>query len=71
MSRTFEEYIETGEVLDNRKAERRVVPRDLFHPEYGTVTCPHCGCTLGASHVMNNGYCYVCGGGFSEVIRPE
>lgn len=71
MSRTFKEYIETHETLDNRDAERKDVTANYYHSEYDTVTCPHCGCTLGAHHVMTYGYCYVCGGGFANIYPPK
>lgn len=71
MSKTFKEYLETNVPLDNRDATRKDVANDCFHIKYGTVTCPHCGCTLTEDAVMTNGYCYVCGGGFNNIIRPN
>ena len=71
MSRTLKEYAETGEPMDNRDMERKNVTTDLFHPQYGTASCPHCGCTLTDFTVGEYRYCYVCGGGFAEVFRPE
>lgn len=71
MSKTLEEYIETGTLLDNRGAERKDVTEDFFHPNGQTLTCPHCGCTLGSHVITENGYCYRCGGGFSKVKKPK
>lgn len=54
---------------DNRQAEPKDLTEELYHPEYETVSCPHCGCTLTEHTVMANHYCYVCGGKFGRKRR--
>lgn len=52
--------------IDNRDAKRIDVTDEYYHEKYGTISCPHCGCTLASFVVMPFHFCYMCGGQFGE-----
>lgn len=53
---------------DNRDKEQKDITKNLYHEQYETITCPHCGMALKSSVVMEGHYCYVCGGKFGKLF---
>lgn len=54
--------------MDALQKKEKDITDEHYHPQYDTVTCPHCGKTLARFACMPHRYCYMCGGKFGEII---
>lgn len=56
---------------DNRGAEAKDITEECYYEHFNTVRCPHCGCILQGYTVLENHYCYICGGQFGRKLFAE